>query len=1857
MPDDPQQFEAARIEYTAARAKSGNGRTALIRANEQVKILTGQVERLARKANVQDAELAAAKSKLANAKELADSLRDELSELEEETIDAHGAFAVFTNPINAVSLMPDDTPIALFPLRLETRYRTVGGKRFFCVRAYPDDVLVDTFQPEIAEAELTNVTNYWVHLWRAAGDVAGHRAAWTALVRSNGAGRAKWLIDQVAPLNPNDEPGPGAHVLVITPASPVPNGQKDPIAKFFVRVWSTAGAERDAAFAELEGIVGVDRANEVETTLVPVNFFDVAAQPDPANPPRVAFLDLPPRDTLPISKESWTRGARAWLLPERLVLLGFRNGAVVLQRIGLPIPADLQVGPDPSAGEDQQIVADGADLEIPEALRWTVDFDDAVAAGMAFNIELDQGPLPKFERLFVIGIRLGSTASEGKAELSQLIANHQASRKGFSILPQGRATNNTDAASAGYTWWEDPDESFRHFFESDPTDDPTTWDRRKDGAWLAGMLGVDRQLLKGSPNYYGTDQAEARAMNVALWPATLGYYMEQMLEPVFSEGTVLDTRAFFNRFLVGRGTVPLIRVGRQPYGVLPATAWSRMAWWKSADYGETARTGGRPDRRYLDHLFELTKRATALWGSLANDVANAAEPGDDPQQTLLSIVALHPTSAEFYQRYARTFTSYYNQLQFSFVPVTEVSFAVQQYIQKGLLALQHFGWTMPPAGELPEILEKIFLKKANLLKGSLVQAELSDNASLAVTRADGLNYIAWLKLAAETSHDVLRQQEGFANGVPEALLYQMLRHALDLGFIDAALTFRRKDLQLTEAAYRAERKEPKSMYVAAQQGGSRWENLYRADPAVTKDPSLRLGDYIPQALLTRSPYLASQLSALDVLKDATSGSLERAFVEHLDCLTYRLDAWRMGMQAVQLSHMREESQAGFAKDGIYIGAYGWLENVGPKAQTLVPKDLDGELASIFETPGAPPLVSDSSNFGHIHAPSLDHAVTAAILRNGHLANATPEEPDLLAVDLTSERVRLAQQVIEGMRNGQSLGALLGYRLERALHDEPDLFLDRLIYDLRRAFPLAGNRNLKTRVSALDKITKVEARNVVDGSAFADHIDEKNVVTYPYGLALPPLGDFAGPGLPAANEIGKIIDRHVAEMRSVADAVADLQIAEGVYQVVRGNYDRASGTLDAFSKGAPPPLPEVVTTPRRGRTLTHRIALHLKGGLLPADPANTTPRAKSEPALAQWIGGQLPDPATIFARVTWKDAGGVGGSLTPNLAQLGLGPVDLFYLIDAGGDRDMPGFDPLLIDFAEANGAPAPRHDAIFTLEYKPSGVAGLTLFEVAPLVRALRGAVLGARPLRATDLALSEEAGPQEDSGPIVRIDKVDAAVAGLQGTAAAIPPFITAIETATIQTAPNAPVDPIVARDAARDNIDAWLAQYAALVRPVVPFGLQAASLTAGVEGRRAPFNAMRKAIAEIIERWQKKVTEFDAVMALVPAAATDEERVALLIRAGRIVSTDIIAPIPALPNLEIAIAAGKGFLDGRLSDLIALHDDATSIGALLIAFESFVPVYQEIDQTPLDLTPFRESVLALAHDLMSKAGFLRDDIARRVKDANTALTRASTAVGDKKQAAAVEAVHAILGDAFLLLPEIQLSPVRLAEWNNAWTNRAALLAHLLPARPFPIDDWRIGVARVRDRVQHLELATFLGEALGAPQSPTLDAVQFPFKTNDAWLGLEFPALDADGNPFVVPEDKLLYAPHFGPGADIDPANANRTYSGLLIDEWVEVVPTDQVTSGLAFHFDRPNSEAPQAILLVTPPVQDGTWSWQDIVDTLHETLDFARIRAVEPSQLDRTALGPLLPAVLSAVTLYPITAALNLAFNNGIHRTLANE
>jgi hypothetical protein len=80
--------------------------------------------------------------------------------------------------------------------------------------------------------------------------------------------------------------------------------------------------------------------------------------------------------------------------------------------------------------------------------------------------------------------------------------------------------------------------------------------------------------------------------------------------------------------------------------------------------------------------------------------------------------------------------------------------------------------------------------------------------------------------------------------------------------------------------------------------------------------------------------------------------------------------------------------------------------------------------------------------------------------------------DLLAIDLSSERVRLANHLLDGVRQGQPLGALLGYRFERRLHERK---LDPFIKAFRDLAPLGGKL-----ANTDEPVEAIAANNVVDG---------------------------------------------------------------------------------------------------------------------------------------------------------------------------------------------------------------------------------------------------------------------------------------------------------------------------------------------------------------------------------------------------------------------------------------------------------------------------------------------------------------------------------------------------------------------------------------------------------------------------------------------------------------------------------------------------------------------------------------------------------------------------------------------------------
>lgn len=1499
------------------------------------------------------------------------------------------------------------------------------------VRIYPDDIAIETREELLTEDEVHAAKAFWRAYLAAGADDALKLSAWRGLANAYGPNRSGWIIRTFHPAEVSVEQDGTLRVNAVPPGEPT---------------WPA-----------------------VDTKL-----------------------------------ETWSQAPNAPAMPDRFVVMGFFNGIEEIRVPGWAIPEPLICGPNPSVlkEEGEGFKEDEEFTEVDAEMKWMVDFDEAEQVGMGIRIPLTPDQAARgFDRLLVLGLRLSSDAQDGSRLLAELLSAHRYSEEGFSLLPVGTPTNNTkkDEKSGYQSFRLGDEESFKVELGEPLFQETEDWKASRDGLYLARYLGLNPDALKHVHHADGFDQRDAMAMNRLLWPATLGYYLEDMMAPYFGPETRQEAETFMSRYVSGRGPVPSIRVGDQPYGILPTTAFSR--WRYPSPIGVVSNNPFVGEFSFLFFLHGILHKLDADWAEMQKKVSWAGKTGE-AHKHLLDMLGLHAGSNEFYHRFAAGFLYVWNLVQLKQLNQTALDL-------QGLLTQwwEEIVWDLGFDRErgAPEIFNKIFFNDPTRLDGPVVDDKPpSESKPLRKITADNLNYVEWL--AQKGLEDIRTQDFGQIDGknvkAPRALLYLMLRHAVMLAWWDGAMQLQ----VLHGTASVADRKEAEFIQLKEKNPGqSRFKYLYEVNPTITQSDSLAVKDYMANvlaqpAVLVNTPALlalSDHRLLLNLIADRPTAKLERAFVEHLDCCTYRLDAWRTGLVTQRLLDQRfvtpPTGDTPAWTEGTYLGAFGWLENLRPKGHTFAP--APDHLPADLTQPGESPLLWDDKNLGYIHGPSLNHAITSAVLRNAYDTHADKNNPNPFAINLSSERVRTALGLIEGVRNGQPLGALLGYMLERALHDrQAESGLDFYIFHLRKAFPLYGDQLTKSEES--EPIDKIEARNVIDGVRLLEQVRKPGHGNWPYGKSnlqnLTPQ--------PSAAQKTAIADE-IERIANALDAVKDLTTAEEVFQVVQGSFERAGAVTKAVNEGGNPVEPEIVQTPRSGFGLTHRVAMQVEAGLDPSAPAVNpygaltptavamTPRARMEPGINRWIAQRLPDPKKIACTVVWGD-GGVSSD-TVSFYELALQPIDLVYLLNVASEGAMTELDRRVARVVRDKNT---LNDAEqLTIRYADkTGLAAdeISFFELMPLVAGFQNLIWKSRPLHAEDLFLP----PREE-----------------------------------LETPPN-------------------------------PKGYDH---------------------AELKTRVQSLISDFQT-------AKTTADN--------------------ALTALE---AAGAGAAE------------MTAMRAALYAVSQY-----GITAFPANTRDTDAEALA---ELLNQAQGVKKDLATILTTATEAASTAPTASPEAVVQGQIAACQAILGEAFRLLPLFTLRDngaeiAKVIASGTMLNNVEGLL---------PMDDWLHGLARVREPMAHLEMATLMAENFQG-QAIALTPLQLPWKENDTWLGLNVP------DTYQLEGDKLLLAVHYAV-----PFAQGAAQAGLLVDEWTEVLPTTRETTGLAFHFDRPNSEPPNTLLLAVTPQITGTWLWDDLVATLHETLDNAKKRAVEPEQIEESKYGHVLPAIMLAASWTMNTVATNLLAN----------
>jgi hypothetical protein len=830
-------------------------------------------------------------------------------------------------------------------------------------------------------------------------------------------------------------------------------------------------------------------------------------------------------------------------------------------------------------------------------------------------------------------------------------------------------------------------------------------------------------------------------------------------------------RSYFANHVRARGHFPAFSVGSTPYGLLVASSLER---WQQ-----------RGDRRAFEsRLPDELKRLLPIWASQLHRVPRTGA-STDPDGDLVKVLEMDASTRE--------------------VRVRRVLGPDASFNLFALLAIDWTNWgneRVRLALEVARLLgrndvaSRLFTVSYDNLSfpfsGGFVIDKLPDGREpLSETAGLAPNYIEWLRTA---SLEDLRSNNFPGGSPPRALLYMLLRHALLRQIGDAGDRL----LVVAQLVPKSARREAELVGMQVTDGTAErvavrrsipstvWERLEQPIPAVTgRLPLSRWLLEVEGQPGTKS--IEAYRTNLDTLKDLSTAELERLLTETLDVCSHRLDPWITSLYAERLREMRETRPT-----GAHIGAYGWVEDLRPDpGGRRIPLPAERMRALTAVAPSllsSSPLETQVSTGGHIHAPSMTHAAAAAILRSGFISRHG-ESQDRYAVNLSSARVRAARFLLDAVRNGQPLGAVLGYQFERGLHEgHRPLELDKYIEPFRTLFPLVANK--LTPAEPSEATETVAARNVVDGLALHAAWRKNGI---PFGTGgLPPS---SGPDRNATEAELLLLDRAI-------DSLADLLAAESVFQIVRGSAVTASATLDSLARGVRPPDPEIARSPRGGSTLLHKLALVIGGDAMqPAGwgAVGHTARSRAEPFLDGWLGTLLGDPAAIRCRVSYSDIAdpGVIHEREVRLSELGLRPNDVLAAVTASESTPQTaGAVPATAQVSEMDariaffvlGQPDAAEDADIEIRYAPFD-RGLRSFpEIAEMLHAV-GALLGsARALEPRDLLAPDRGADAEaaDTLPAETTNRENQAFAELDAAIVAIDTALAPIDVEPRPPAPN---------------------------------------------------------------------------------------------------------------------------------------------------------------------------------------------------------------------------------------------------------------------------------------------------------------------------------------------------------------------------------------------------------------------------------------------------------------------------------------
>lgn len=1018
---------------------------------------------------------------------------------------------------------------------------------------------------------------------------------------------------------------------------------------YWTTVWTDTSST--TAWGDLIAAVGARRSGWIAQATMPSNFFN-----------RTTATDAPVFPELP---EEVTRGTVARCLPDRFVVRVFPHGSTPVTVSGATLARDIPISPI-ALSNLQDLVSAGNGLKVPAGAEWTVDFVKAKQAGLGVEVTLPAGT-QVIDRIVVVGVRGSVSESENAADLADLLLSHRYS-DGFGVLTQGLPTNNTETARSPYKVSATPDRPAMN------ADTPS-----ENLSRLALLLGLDsakvERLLTPDETRPMLEAAQ-QAANTALWFATWEPVLQRFVEakvPGVTPATIESARRLHRDHVRGAGPAPVIRAGAQPYGILPV---SNLDAWVPRSGDTTA------------SFVPFIRRTVARWVQSAYSLPRV-RPGDSiTDEALLDILGTNPIGVGVRARPAVD------------GPNVEAFAAA--------------------VGAPRELLDAdMLVKQAMLSQYSVDAARLFTPPSLHdASRTINLPLVS--PRDREVIATILADQEPKIDSVLQALLdvawnevknkrisvapEQFVPPLLDLLGLEPEIVQLVHETSVTQHNTTADiASRSTRFFAAAEQVRSvqhfasqpiEQVSIAAIEPVLEARTSLAqvaldlgdtaqakwIGSHAISGLLEWFGVRAEVRAAMTAIGEVPIEERRLAVAHALDIASHRVDAW-----ATALASSRRETLSTLNPIGMTLGAFGYVEDIS----LLPPRESEG----------------------WIHAPSTAHAVTAGVLASAHRSNIGAQPGKFpFAIDLSSRRGAELRRMLEGVHAGQSIGALLGYQIERGIAGTSAA---RFQLSLRQIAPMATDE-LGNELAAIDgDMERAQARaavaDVVDGLTLlrlhpVASLQEANPALRA-ALAQPPKNVFLeGTSWlePSKQEWDAIVTAIQATAETL-DMVADALLSESVLQYVSGNASRASAAMNAMGSGAGvDPALDVLDVRQPTKRLSHSVFAVISRDAV--GWSSTRPRAIAEPRLEAWAARRLGDPASIVV----ADVEGTRHTL----AEAGLAALDLVF---AGNIAALE---------SELRAAIPALGDAPFATERDTAWPAGTQpLLQVAVLARTLRNLV------------------------------------------------------------------------------------------------------------------------------------------------------------------------------------------------------------------------------------------------------------------------------------------------------------------------------------------------------------------------------------------------------------------------------------------------------------------------------------------------------------------------------------------------------